>query len=42
VTIRRSTPGCPAQLIRAESLDRGTVVRTSYLLANAAYDAATD
>lgn len=42
VTIRRSAPGCPARLIRAESLDHGSVVRTSYLLANAAYDPATD
>ncbi len=42
VTIRRTSPGCPARLVRAESLHGGTVVRTSYLLANAAYDAAID
>lgn len=42
VTIRRSAPGCPSRLVRAESLEAGTVVRTSFLLANAAYDTATD
>ncbi len=42
VTIRRAASGCPARLIRVQSLDAGVPVRTSYLLANAAYDAATD
>lgn len=42
VAVRRATTGCPERLIRAESLDGSTVVRTSYLLANSAYDAATD
>jgi len=42
VTIKRVAAGCPSKTIRAQSLNGGTVVRTSYLLANAAYNAATD
>jgi hypothetical protein len=42
VSIRRAAVGCGSRLVRAQSLGNGSVVRTSYLLANAAYDAATD
>jgi hypothetical protein len=42
VTIRRTATGCPSHLVRAESLHGDDVVRTSYLLANAAYNAAVD
>ena len=42
ISVRRVAAGCGERLIRAQSLDNGTVVRTSYLLANAAYNAATD
>ena len=42
VSIKRAAAGCPARRIRAQSLDAGAVVRTSYLLANAAYAEATD
>lgn len=42
VTIRRASAGCRARMVRAQSLDHGVVVRTSYLLSNAAYDATTD
>lgn len=42
VVIRRTSAGCPSRLIKVQSLDHGVVVRTSYLLANAAYNAATD
>lgn len=42
VSIKRVTYGCPSKRIRAQSLNNGVAVRTSYLLANAAYNAATD
>ena len=42
VTIKRVAGGCPSKTIRAQSLNSGVVVRTSYLLANAAYNASTD
>lgn len=42
VAIKRTAAGCPAENLRLESLDDGAVVRTSYLLANAAYSVATD
>jgi hypothetical protein len=42
VTIKRVAAGCPSKTIRAQSLNNGVVVRTSYLLADAAYNAATD
>jgi hypothetical protein len=42
VSIRRVGAGCPSKTIRAHSLNGGAVARTSYLLANAAYNAATD
>ena len=42
VSIKRVAAGCPSKTIRAQSLNNGVVVRTSYLLANAAYNAATD
>jgi hypothetical protein len=42
VTIKRTAVGCPSKTLRVQSLDHGTVVGTSYLLANAAYNAATD
>jgi hypothetical protein len=42
VTIKRTGAGCPSKTLRVQSLDNGAVVGTAYLLANAAYDAATD
>lgn len=42
VTIKRVGAGCPSKTIRVESLANGAVVRTSYLLVNSAYNAATD
>jgi hypothetical protein len=42
VTVKRTAAGCPSKTLRVQSLDHGTVVGTSYLLANAAYNAATD
>lgn len=42
VAIKRTAVGCPAENLQLESLDDGAVVRTSYLLANAAYSVATD
>jgi len=42
VSIKRIAAGCPSKTIRAQSLNNGVAVRTSYLLANAAYNAATD
>lgn len=42
VSIKRVGNGCPAKKIRAQSLSSGSVVRTSYLLANSAYNAAVD
>jgi hypothetical protein len=42
VTVKRTAAGCPARNLRVESLDHGAVVRTSYLLTNAAYNATTD
>jgi hypothetical protein len=42
VAVKRTAAGCPARDLRVESLDNGAVVRTSYLLTNAAYNATTD
>jgi len=42
VTVKRTAAGCPSKTLQVQSLDHGTVVGTSYLLANAAYNAATD
>jgi hypothetical protein len=42
VTVKRTAAGCAAKSLRVQSLDNGTVAGTSYLLTNAAYDAATD
>ena len=42
VSIKRVAAGCPSKTIRVQSLNNGAAVRTSHLLANAAYNAATD
>jgi hypothetical protein len=43
VTVKRIAAGCAAKNLRVQSLDGGGgVVRTSYLLTNAAYNATTD
>ncbi|KAA1418948.1 choice-of-anchor D domain-containing protein [Nocardioides humilatus] len=42
VTVKRVSIGCGATNLLARSLDSGGPVRSSYLLTNAAYDAATD
>jgi hypothetical protein len=42
VSIKRVAGGCPSKTIRVQSLNGGAVVRTSYLLANASYNAAAD
>jgi hypothetical protein len=42
VAVKRTAAGCPARQLRVESLDNGAVVRASYLLTNAAYNATTD
>jgi hypothetical protein len=42
VVVKRVSAGCPAKSLEVQSLDSGVPVRSSYLLANAAYNAATD
>lgn len=42
VSIKRTAAGCRAVHLRAQSLDDGTVVRTSNLVTNTAYDATVD
>lgn len=42
VTVKRTAAGCPSKGLQVQSLNAGAVVRTSYLLTNAAYNAATD
>lgn len=42
VTVKRATAGCANHKLRIQSLNAGVPVRTSYLLTNAAYVAATD
>jgi hypothetical protein len=43
VTVKRAAAGCPYKNLKVQSLDTaGNVVRTSYLLTNAAYNAALD
>ncbi|WP_183095880.1 choice-of-anchor D domain-containing protein [Nocardioides stalactiti] len=42
VSIKRTAVGCGAMRIRADSLDSGATVRTSYLITNASYNAVTD
>ena len=42
VLVKRTAAGCPAKRLQVQSLDGGVPVRSSYLLTNAAYNAATD
>jgi hypothetical protein len=42
VIVKRVGAGCAMQKLRVQSLNAGVPVRSSYVLANAAYNAATD
>jgi hypothetical protein len=42
VTVKGAVAGCAMQKLQVQSLNGGVPVRSSYLLSNAAYDAAAD